>query len=112
MGFCGHGPLIWELQEDLRRLRRQVKEHETINDKLDRYVAARGLVLKNPRPSGRKVCEEAVELAIEIASGNVQAARLELADVVFAAARQASLLGTTLEECIEEKIIHDTGRET
>lgn len=83
---------------------------ETIDDKLQRYVAARGLVWKTHRRNGRKVCEEATELAIELAAKNWANARLELADVIFAAARQAQLMGTTVEACIEEKIVHDTGR--
>jgi NTP pyrophosphatase (non-canonical NTP hydrolase) len=86
-------------------------DNTKLSELFDRYVAARGLVFKNPNPSGRKVAEEGIEYAIEIAAGNFEAAELELADVVIAACRQAQLLGTTVEACIEKKIIVDTGRD-
>lgn len=78
---------------------------------LDSYLTARGL----PRPSGsaRKVAEEAIEL-VEACSGSApdpHAIAHELADVVLAAAVLAEQHGFTVEEAIQMKIDHDTGRD-
>lgn len=90
--------------------RRNQSASTGLHAQLERYIEARGLVFSSDRLSGRKVAEEALEFALEVAAGNLEAARLELGDVGLAAARQADLLNTTVEECIELKIAADTGR--
>lgn len=83
-----------------------------------RYLSARGLDLAFNEPANAEfVMEEADELEQALHDRNQQwtdetnaHAMHELGDVVLAAAVLARANGWTLEECMEAKIAHDTGR--
>lgn len=84
----------------------------SIDDLLDRYLAARGLSIPDGT-SARKVAEEAVELVEVCAATEPDRDRVahELADVVLAAAVVARAHGIGLEDAIESKVRLDTGRD-
>jgi hypothetical protein len=101
----------------------------TLDELLTNYLAARGVDLDRSTTDPRSaVLAQADYVRTEVnelhdavadwyADGEVghEAKRLrpvrhEIADVVLAATRLARLVGTTVEDCIDEKTEHDRGR--
>lgn len=80
-----------------------------LDDSLDRYLAARGMTLPIIT-TGAKLLEESQEVVDAIAAGDERNIREEIGDVAIVLAVIARQYNTTVEACVAEKMLRDTGR--